>query len=267
MTRIPWEVLEARTVAPVAVAIPLLLAGLDLPSSMRQETLAMLVAAAVLVVGATVALSQPSLVRAVAVFGALQAPHFGLMVFEGFRDPQYLLVARPQPELWVPPGLVFVAVGLSDLAELGLVALAWRARRDASHDASDRFLAVAGVWSIAAAWLRWPPLLAALELDDYIGGLPIRVLPVRGIVQLAVGIVATAVALFRLRARRAWLAGVADGTVAGFRFVDAPEGGKLDALPLLSREGRARLLVRAELLLAADPQVRSAVARVGQVVA
>jgi hypothetical protein len=73
--------------------LPLLLAGVDMPSSLQRITLGTLVAAVVLAIGATVAVSQPSLVRAVAVFGLIQAPHFGLLLFEGFRDPKYLFAA------------------------------------------------------------------------------------------------------------------------------------------------------------------------------
>jgi hypothetical protein len=266
MTRVPWEVLEIRTISALVVGMPLLLAGVDLPSSMQRVTVVMLVVAVVLAIGATVAVSQPSLIRVVAVFGSLQAFHFGLLLYEGFRDPKYLLVTRPQAEMLAVPGLVFIAMALSDLAELGLVVLAWRNRRDGSHEASDRFLAIAGVWLAVTALFRWPPFLAALDLDDHLRGLPVRLLPLRSVVQLGLGVVAVVVAVHRLRVRRLWLTAVANGSSADFTIVDvAGEDQGPRSLPVLSKKGSPRLLVRAGSRQGDGDRGLSAIARLGSV--
>jgi len=122
----------------------------------------------ILAAAARLAVAQPSLKRCMMLFAAVQLPHFVVMVIAGMRNGS---------DLWHPygnklslPGWVFLVVALSDLLELGLVGAAWSAGRARSEAAADRFLTVCGMWLLGTGLMRWPPMLAALEMNDWFCG-------------------------------------------------------------------------------------------------
>ena len=186
MTSIRWAKLGAPSpgwVAAFTVGLPHLIAGLHLQSSAFPALL--LAMSLILASAARLAVAQPSLRRGMMLFVAVQLPHFVSMVIAGMQNGSDLSRPIPGHKLSLP-GWVFLVVALSDLLELGLVGAAWSAGRAKSEAAADRFVTVCGVWLLGTGLMRWPPALAALEMNDWFafGGMP--EMPLRSVIQIAV---------------------------------------------------------------------------------
>jgi hypothetical protein len=138
----------------------------------------------ILASAARLAVAQPSLKRGMMLFAAVQLPHFVLMVNTGIKNGSDL--SRPIPgHILSLPGWVSLVVALSDLFELGLVGAAWSAGRAKSEAAADRFVTVCGVWLLGTGLMRWPPMLVALEMNDWFAVGEMPEMPRRSVIQIA----------------------------------------------------------------------------------